>query len=156
MNTKLNNLNDSKNFMEFTGSRKGTSFVAAVKFERQRVELIKAPGFEKNENLNSMPSITWWWYEVDMLPKTILLGSWDLKKMITLKCRHYLATREDTSWIGIIVRDSNGEEKWQEDYLLREGKVVDPRTKRILGNENEEDVNDVIKTYLRTQGFLEE
>lgn len=137
--------------IDFAAGTEGTKFLAAVKFRRTRVELVRAPGFEKEQNLNIFPNITWWWYEVDFEPVTLILGEWKMGRMLTVKCRHYLATAVDDSWVGIIVRDKNMKEKWLKDYILRAGRIIDPQTGRVLGEVKA--LESLIDTYCKTNGL---
>jgi hypothetical protein len=137
--------------IDFAAGPDGTRFVAAVRFRRSRVELVKAPGWEKQHNLGISPAITWWWYEVDMAPEAVLDGTWEAARAIMLKCRHYLATSSDTAWVGVIVRDEHGKELWLKDFALREGHVVDSLRNEVMGDEAE--VMDVIRRYRLQNGL---
>ena len=135
--------NDNRSEMGFAATTEGSKFVAAVKFRRSRVELFRAPGFEKEQNLDAFPSITWWWYEVDLEPEAVIMGSWEIDRIVTLKCCHHVATSTDASWVGIIVRDNSGQVKWLKEYILREGQVFDPDTDALLGTE--QGIKDIIE-----------
>ncbi len=122
--------------MEFAPSPQNTAFVAAIQFRRTRSELVKAPGYE-NYGLQDLPSVTWWWYEVEMKPVVLLAGSWDLEQQVALRCRGYLAKSPDVVWVGIIVRDEKGSNKWLKDYAIRQGAIIEPDTQQTLGPESE-------------------
>jgi hypothetical protein len=137
--------------MDFAPNPDGMRFEAALKLRRTRSELVKAKGWEHESNLNLSPAITWWWYEVDFLPEAVLAGTWPQNRAISLKCRHYLATSEDSHWIGIIVMNPAGKELWLGEFVLRGSRVIDPELDTVIGQEK--DLAEILASYRRKRGL---
>src|ERR1035441_3697196 len=137
--------------LDFAAGPEDTEFLAAVKFRRSRAELVRSPGFEKEKDLNRAPNITWWWYEVDLVPESVVNGNWSLAEGVQLDCRHYLATEDDKSWVGILVKNKSGAVKWLKDYAIRDGRVIDPMDNRVIGAER--DLSGIVLEYRRLNGL---
>jgi hypothetical protein len=143
--------NSQRKVMSFSRARDIPSFHAVVKLRIARVELKKARGFEHLQDLSSMPSFTWWWVEVDMVPEAVLEGTWDVARMISVDFYDEPETFKDQHWIGIIVKDGAGEYRWAEGFALRSGTVVDPTREDVLGPEAE--ILRIVDEYRKRKGF---
>jgi hypothetical protein len=137
--------------MKFASGIEKAVFSAAVRFHRTQSVLKRAKGFEEEQDLSVMPTMTWWWYEVRLMPDALIAGTWNLSDDIVLDCRSDLATSADTLWVGVIVRDQAQINKWLWDFKIHDGKVVDRDTGEPAAAEAQS--KDFIVEYCRKHGL---
>jgi hypothetical protein len=126
-------------YLELVSDPEGCRFVATVEFDR--VQVLPASRASDGSIIT---------YYTELKPIKLIQGSWDLSQNVTVQSGPYLATAENKDWIGVLVKDQSGQDRWFTEFFLRNGRLYEGGTEEFVATEPE--APKIIQTYLRENG----
>jgi hypothetical protein len=125
--------------LELVTDPEGCRFVATVEFDRVQV----LPASRASDGSIAT-------YYTELKPVKLIQGSWALSPNVTVQSGHYLATSVNKDWVGILVKDPSGQDRWFTEFSLRSGRLFEGGTEEFFATEL--DAPKTIQTYLRENG----
>jgi hypothetical protein len=126
-------------YLELVSDPEGCRFVATVEFDRVHV----LPAARSSDGSIAT-------YYTELKPVKLLQGTWDLSPNVTVQSGHYLATSDNRAWVGILVKDPSGRERWFTEFVLRNGRLYEGGTDEFFAAEAK--APGMIQKYLRENG----